>query len=168
MTYQKMLKYIVVVGMFSGLNITYAIEPTQQSQAKSDIQQTLQSANERPQAEQSVQPESNLLTSEEIQKALAAMKNKMDLSIDTWGNKLTRKDFERVRGKLQLKESKQLEVCNIFQGVINETYQLAQTNKQRLTPSDQKLIENRSNFIKALGFKDNIVNTNMGFDCLMQ
>ena len=166
-TYQKILNSVFITGIFFGMNVTYAIEPNQQNQVKSDVKEVSQSP-EKPQLEQPAQPEPNLLTSAEIQKALTDMKNKMNLRIDEWGNKLTRKDFERIRGKLQLKENKQLEVCNIFQGVINETYQLAQANKQRLTPVDQKLIEKRSDFIKALGFKDNIVNTNMGFDCLMQ
>lgn len=61
-----------------------------------------------------------LLTEKEIQQGLLNMKNKMNQRIEQWGSVLNRQDFDRVRGKMQLKAAKQLEVCAIFQGVIDE------------------------------------------------
>lgn len=112
-------------------------------------------------AEESVQ----LITKQEIQQGLVDMQKKMNSRIDQWGSKLTRSDFDRKRGKLVLKSSKQLEVCGIFQGVIDETYQSAQRNKHRLTDGEQKLVENRTSFVQALGIKNNIIPTQLGFDC---
>lgn len=112
-------------------------------------------------AEESVQ----LITKQEIQQGLVDMQKKMNSRIDQWGSKLTRSDFDRKRGKLVLKSSKQLEVCGIFQGVIDETYQSAQRNKQRLTESDRKVLENRASFVQALGIQNNIIPTQLGFDC---
>lgn len=109
-----------------------------------------------------------LLTEKEIQQGLLNMKNKMNQRIDQWGSVLNRQDFDRVRGKMQLKAAKQLEVCAIFQGVIDETYLAAQANKHRLTEADQKVISSRTDFINALGFKNNIVQTELGFDCRMK
>lgn len=109
-----------------------------------------------------------LLTEKEIQQGLLNMKNKMNQRIDQWGSVLNRQDFDRVRGKMQLKAAKQLEVCAIFQGVIDETYLAAQANKHRLTEADQKVISSRTEFINALGFKNNIVQTELGFDCRMK
>lgn len=109
-----------------------------------------------------------LITQQEIQQGLADMQKKMNSRIEQWGSKLTRSDFDRKRGKLVLKSSKQLEVCEIFQGVIDETYQSAQRNKHRLTPSDRKVVENRASFVQALGIKNNIIPTQLGFDCRVQ
>lgn len=109
-----------------------------------------------------------LLTEKEIQQGLLNMKNKMNQRIEQWGSVLNRQDFDRVRGKMQLKAAKQLEVCAIFQGVIDETYLAAQANKHRLTEADQKVISSRTDFINALGFKNNIVQTELGFDCRMK
>ena len=111
---------------------------------------------------------SDLLTEQEMKQGLLNMQNKMNQRIEQWGNALSRQDFERVRGKMQLKPAKQLEVCAIFQKVIDETYLAAQANKHRLTEADQKLIGSRTDFIHALGFKHNIVPTELGFDCRMK
>lgn len=105
------------------------------------------------------------LTQAEIQKAMGDMKRKLNVRIEAWGKKLTRRDFEKVQGKVRLKYAKKLEVCQIFQSVIDETYQLALKNKHRLSPADQQNVGSRNDFIQALGFKDNIVRTEMGFDC---
>lgn len=119
-------------------------------------------------ANEAVEASPDLLTQQEIQQGLLDMKNKMNQRIEQWGSALSRHDFERVRGKMQLKAAKQLDVCAIFQGVIDETYLAAQANKHRLTEADQKLISNRTDFIQALGFKNNIVQTELGFDCRMK
>ena len=122
----------------------------------------LSSANEPPIViEEGVQ----LITKQEIQQGLVEMQKKMNTRIEQWGSKLTREDFDRKRGKLVLKSSKQLEVCGIFQGVIDETYQSAQRNKHRLTEDDQKVVENRTAFVQALGIQNNIIPTILGFDC---
>lgn len=107
----------------------------------------------------------NLLTSEEIQQGLKDMQNKMNTRIERWGAGLTRHDFERVRGEMVLRQNKRVQVCQIFQSVIDETYQSAQANKHRLTVQDRKVVENRNQFIQALGIKDNIIPTKLGFDC---
>ncbi len=67
-----------------------------------------------------------------------------------------------------MKSAKRQEVCDIFQGVVNEMYQMAVKNKARLSPEDQKLLSNRDLFIEKLGFQNNRVNTQMGFDCRLQ
>lgn len=105
------------------------------------------------------------LTEAEIQQGLVDMRQKMNSGIDAWGEKLTRKDFERKRMQLVLKVDKQQEVCNIFQGVVDETYQSAQRNKYRLTEDDQKVVDNRTTFVQALGIQNNIIPTKLGFDC---
>lgn len=119
-------------------------------------------------ANETVQTLTNTLTQQEMQQGLLEMKTKMNERIEQWGNTLNRQDFERVRGKIQLKTTKQSEVCAIFQGVIDETYLAAQDNKHRLTEADQRVISNRIDFINALGFKNNIVQTELGFDCRMK
>lgn len=119
-------------------------------------------------ANEAVKASPELLTQQEIQQGLLDMKNRMNQRIEQWGNALNRHDLERVRGKMQLKKAKQLEVCAIFQGVIDETYLAAQAHKHRLTEADQKLISHRTDFIQALGFKNNIVHTELGFDCRMK
>lgn len=111
------------------------------------------------------EPAVKLLTKEEIEQGLADMRAKMNNRIEAWGNQLTRRDFDRNKGKLVLKKTKQLEVCQIFQGVIDETYTSAQQNKNRLTVEDQKLVEQREKFIQAIGVKNNIIPTKLGFDC---
>ena len=51
--------------------------------------------------------------------------------------------------------------------VVDEMYQLAVKNKARLGPEEQKLLSNRSLFIEKLGYENNRVNTQMGFDCYL-
>lgn len=46
-------------------------------------------------------------------------------------------------------------------------YQLAVQNKARLAPEEQKMLSNRRLFIEKLGYKNNRVDTQMGFDCLL-
>ncbi|EEY89515.1 hypothetical protein HMPREF0017_01819 [Acinetobacter lwoffii SH145] len=50
---------------------------------------------------------------------------------------------------------------------MDEMYQLAVKNKARLGPEEQKLLSNRSLFIEKLGYENNRVNTQMGFDCYL-
>lgn len=106
-----------------------------------------------------------LISQAEIQQGLLDVRNKMNTRIETWGATLTRTDFERKKGKLVLKPSKQAEVCQIFQGVIDETYLSSHANKHRLSLDDQKLIESRALFIQALGIENSIIPTKLGFDC---
>ena len=56
-----------------------------------------------------------------------------------------------------MKSAKRQEVCDIFQGMVNEMYQMAVKNKARLSPEDQKLLSNRDLFIEKLGFQNNRV-----------
>lgn len=93
------------------------------------------------------------------------MQKRLDARIDNWGQSLNSDDFEWTWRGRKLKQTKRQEVCAIFQGVVNEMYQLAVKNKARLNPEEQKLLSNRSLFIEKLGYENNRVNTQMGFDC---
>src|SRR5690606_5806435 len=110
---------------------------------------------------QQVQP----ITQAEIRQGLTDMQQRLDTRIDNWGQTLTADDFEWTWRGRKLKQAKRQEVCDIFQGVVNEMYQLAVKNKARLNPEEQKLLLNRSLFIEKLGYENNRVNTQMGFDC---
>lgn len=105
------------------------------------------------------------LTQAEIRQGLQNMHQRMISSIEIWGNSLKPEDFERSwRGRL-LNKTKRQEVCGIYQKIVNDTYQLAVANKARLGPEDQKVLADRHVFIQNLGFKENIVDTQMGFNC---
>lgn len=105
------------------------------------------------------------LTQAEIRQGLQNMHQRMISSIEIWGNSLKPEDFERSwRGRL-LNKTKRQEVCGIYQKIVNDTYQLALENKARLSLQDQKVLADRNVFIQNLGFKDNIVDTQMGFNC---
>ncbi len=110
---------------------------------------------------QQVQP----ITQAEIRQGLTDMQQLLDARIDNWGQTLTPDDFEWTWRGRKLKQAKRQEICDIFQGVVNEMYQLALKNKARLNPEEQKLLLNRSLFIEKLGYENNRVNTQMGFDC---
>ena len=112
---------------------------------------------------QQVQP----ITQAEIQQGLADMQKRLDARIDNWGQSLNSDDFEWTWRGRKLKQTKRQEVCAIFQDVVNEMYQLAVKNKARLNPEEQKLLLNRSLFIEKLGYENNRVNTQMGFDCYL-
>ena len=108
------------------------------------------------------------LTEAEIQSGLQAMQSKLNLRIEKWGQTLQQDDFEwSMRGRI-LKQPKRQEVCQIFQGVIDETYALALKNKHRLAEADQLLLKDRSAFIQRLGYEDNIVDTRMKFNCRLR
>lgn len=112
--------------------------------------------------------DSPLLREQEVQQELALMKTHLDSRIEAWGNTLTPDDFEwTLRGRM-LKQPKRIEVCNIFQKVINETYQLIYKNKANLDTENQKILENRSGFIQQLGIKNNTIPTKLGFDCIVK
>lgn len=105
------------------------------------------------------------LTQAEIRQGLQNMHQRMISSIEIWGNSLKPEDFERSwRGRL-LNKTKRQEVCGIYQNIVNDTYQLAIANKARLSLKDQNILAERHIFIQNLGFKDNIVDTQMGFNC---
>ena len=93
------------------------------------------------------------------------MQRRLNSRIEQWGKILSRDDFEWTWRGRQMKPAKRQEVCDIFQGVVNEMYQMAVKNKARLSPEDQKLLSNHDLFIEKLGFQNNRVNTQMGFDC---
>ena len=102
---------------------------------------------------------------EEIKVALKNMNNDFSQRIDQWGKNLKRDDFNVVRGKASLKPAKRQEVCNIFQSVVDETYQLALNNRHRLNEEESKIVADRPLFIQKLGFEGGIIKTEMGFDC---
>lgn len=107
-------------------------------------------------------------TKAEIQQGMLDMQNRLTTRIEDWGKTLQKTDFEWTWQGRQLKQPKRQEVCNIFQGVVNETYAMAQKNKARLSPEEQKRLQNRGEFIQALGFENNIVDTRMGFNCRLR
>lgn len=125
-------------------------------------------AQEAPQQSLSSQDTVQPITQEEIRQGLAAMQQRLNSRIEQWGKTLSRDDFEWTWRGRQMKPAKRQEVCDIFQGVVNEMYQMAVRNKARLSPEDQKLLSNRDQFIEKLGFQNNQVNTQMGFDCRLQ
>lgn len=125
-------------------------------------------AQEAPQQSVSSQDTVQPITQAEIRQGLAAMQQRLNSRIEQWGKTLSRDDFEWTWRGRQMKPAKRQEVCDIFQGVVNEMYQMAVKNKARLSPKDQKLLSNRDQFIEKLGFQNNRVNTQMGFDCRLQ
>ena len=125
-------------------------------------------AQEAPQQSVSSQDTVQPITQAEIRQGLAAMQQRLNSRIEQWGKTLSRDDFEWTWRGRQMKPAKRQEVCDIFQGVVNEMYQMAVKNKARLSPEDQKLLSNRDQFIEKLGFENNRVNTQMGFDCRLQ
>ena len=105
------------------------------------------------------------LSKEEIQQGMLEMQQRQNQRIEAWGKTLKPEDFERSWFGHILKQPKRQEVCGIYQGLIDETYHLMQQNKERLPATDQTLLEDRNQFIQAFGYKDNIVDTRMGFNC---
>lgn len=104
----------------------------------------------------------------EIKQALQAMQLKMQQRIKTWGKSLSPNDFERTWHGRQLKKAKRQEVCGIYQSVVNDTYQLADANRARLSAEAQQRLQDRDAFIQSLGFKDNLVDTQLGFNCRLR
>ena len=108
-------------------------------------------------------------TKAEIKQGMLEMQQRQNQRIEEWGKTLKADDFERSwYGGRQLKKSKRQEVCGIYQGLVNETYGLAQKNKARLSQADQKQISDRNQFIQSLGYENNIVDTKMGFNCRLK
>ncbi|SEL76429.1 MULTISPECIES: hypothetical protein [unclassified Acinetobacter] len=107
----------------------------------------------------------NPLTQQEIDQALAQMKVKMFKNLENWSTALKRNDFERTGKNLVLKSNKQLELCHIYQASVDETYSLAQKNRHRMSIDEQKIVDDRNRFIEYLGFKDNQIDTKLGFSC---
>ena len=105
------------------------------------------------------------LTEAEVQKALDDMRSKMLKDLDTWSSQLKRSDFKRQGGQLSLKQIKQLELCQIFQKTIDETYVLAKNNRHRMNAEEKAIVDNRAKFLQILGFKNNVIATKLGFDC---
>lgn len=113
--------------------------------------------------------ENKSLTKAEIQKGMQLIKQDLYDRIDAWGETLKPTDFERsLFSGRQLNKEKRQEVCAIFQGVIDRSYKLAVENKSRLPEVDHKMIEDRNLFIQNFGYKDNIVDTKMGFNCRLR
>lgn len=105
------------------------------------------------------------LTQAEIQQGMIELQRRQNQRIEEWGQTLKPEDFERSWFGRLLKQPKRQEVCGIYQGLVDETYNLAQQNKARLSEEDQMLLEDRNQFIQSLGYKNNIVDTRMGFNC---
>ena len=110
----------------------------------------------------------SLVIEDDVKQKLDAMKLRLNENIEQWGNGLTRDDFEWTWSGRMLKQPKRVEICNIFQGVINETYHLLRQNQSTLSAVDQKNIESRQAFIKQLGIEDNKIPTKMGFNCIIK
>ncbi|OTG85928.1 hypothetical protein B9T31_10080 [Acinetobacter sp. ANC 4558] len=108
------------------------------------------------------------LTQEDTKQKLEVMKLRLNASIEEWGSRLTRDDFEWTWQGKMLKQSKRVQICNIFQSVINDTYLLLRQNQESLSDTDQKNIENRQVFIQQLGIKNNTIPTKMGFNCIVK
>lgn len=113
---------------------------------------------------QSIQP----FTQAEIQTALQNMQKEMNQNIETWAKSLDQNDFERTWHGRQLNQAKRQEVCGIYQDVVNDMYRMAEANRDRLSVNGQKLLQDRDAFIQSLGFKDNLIDTKMGFNCRLR
>ena len=107
-------------------------------------------------------------TRAEIQTALQAMQQRMNQQIEAWGKTLTQKDFERTWRGRQLSKVKRQEVCGIYQNIVNEMYNTAYANRARLGTEAQKRLQDRDGFIQSLGFENNVVDTQMGFNCRLR
>lgn len=109
------------------------------------------------------------LTKEEVQQGIANMKQSLHTRIEAWGATLGPNDFEKsfFSGR-QLNKQKRQEVCAIFQSVVDDTYKLAVENRARLKVSDQPIVSDRNTFIEHLGYPNNIVDTQMGFNCRLR
>ena len=109
------------------------------------------------------------LTQAEIREGLNKMQKWMIASIEEWGKTLKPEDFERTwTGGRQLTKPKRQEVCGIYQRIVNETYRMANDNKLRLSAADQAALKDRNSFIQSLGYKNNIIDTQMGFNCRLK
>ncbi len=108
-------------------------------------------------------------TKAEIQQGMLEMQQRQNQRIEEWGRTLKADDFERSwYGGRQLEKVQASGSLRIYQGLVNETYGLAQKNKARLSQADQKQISDRNQFIQSLGYEDNIVDTKMGFNCRLK
>lgn len=108
------------------------------------------------------------LTHAEIQTALQNMQKRINQNIETWAKSLDQNDFEHTWRGRQLIKSKRQEVCGIYQDVVNDIYRMADANRARLSIDGQKLLQDRPAFIQSLGFKDNRIDTQMGFYCRLR
>ena len=105
------------------------------------------------------------LTQQEIDTALSEMRVKLDHNLHNWSHQLKRKDFDRTGKNLELKASKQTELCKIYQTSIDDTYALALKHRHRMSQGEQAVVDHRDKFIQYLGFKNNQINTKLGFSC---
>ena len=108
------------------------------------------------------------LTHAEIQTALQNMQKRINQNIETWAKSLDQNDFEHTWHGRQLIKSKRQEVCGIYQDVVNDIYRMADANRARLSIDGQRLLQDRPAFIQSLGFKDNLIDTQMGFYCRLR
>ncbi len=144
----------------------WAVEPAAPISAAPVVQPStvpaLPTEAEAPPA--AVQP----MTKAEIEQGIQQLRDRQNQRIEAWGKTLKPEDFERTWSGRILKQPKRQEVCGIYQDVVNETYNLALQNKLRLPEADQKQLQDRNQFIQGLGYKHNIVDTRMGFNCRLR
>jgi hypothetical protein len=105
------------------------------------------------------------MTALDIQQAMELMQTRLDTRIQRFGQTLKANDFERSWTGRTLNKAKRQEVCGIFQGVVDETFQLFYTQQPSVNENEQMLVEKRQIFLEKLGFQNNIVDTRMGFNC---
>lgn len=122
----------------------------------------------RPAPEKIIPVKPQPFTQAEIHQGLQDMQQRMVTSIEAWGDTLKPEDFERSWTGRQLNKAKRQEVCGIYQAIVNDTFRMAVENKARLSQSDQSVLSDRNVFIQSLGFKGNIVDTQMGFNCRLK
>ncbi|QIO05318.1 hypothetical protein [Acinetobacter shaoyimingii] len=158
--------FLAATCVYAGSKMDLSADASHRAIAQSYVPISIQK-NGLVVSKSNIQPDQHILTQTEIQKELEMMKIKMNERIERWGNSLSKKDFQQVDGHFQLNVNKQIEICQIFQSVVNEAFQLAQSNKHHLTLVDQNILNNKKQFIRSLGFENNIVRTQLGFDCLM-
>lgn len=113
-------------------------------------------------------PEVQPFTKDEMMQGIASMRERQNQRIEAWGSTLKPEDFERSWFGRILKKPKRQEVCGLYQDTVNETIKLALQNKERLPEADQKLLQDRNAFIQSLGYKNNLVDTQMGFNCRLK
>lgn len=157
-----------------------SLSPSEQSNVASTNVGSTEAVQKGPQSTTNTTPNTGMtaeiaaeviqpLTQAEIQAGLNKMQKWMIGSIEEWGKTLKAEDFERTwtGGRILVKQKRQ-EVCGIYQRIVNETYKLALDNRLRLPEKDQAVLQDRNAFIQSLGYRNNIVDTKMGFNCRLK
>ncbi|WP_353144273.1 hypothetical protein [Acinetobacter pragensis] len=151
--YLNFAAVILTAGFASAPSWATKIETATESAPAVSMDETVLEADVRP------------LSKEELQQGLSELRERQNQRIEDWGQTLKPEDFERSWFGRILKKPKRQEVCGIYQSSVDETLKLAQQNQNRLPEADQKLLSDRNAFIQSLGYKNNIVDTRMGFNC---